>query len=328
MSLAPTCKQLLACPNAILAEKSRWRDFNVDSIAFPESKPHKTWIEAHSIPSLLTNWKPRMKLVIASHRGQFNTGGSIPENTPASFLMAIKLGFHILEINIVFSKDNHLILGHNWNTQCTTLLPNQPWNTLLHKEIEGADIINCEVDIGQFKETFVVTDQKVTVLDCLLPQFAPYPEVTTFLDCCEDDGAKATAWVSHRPQYHENLIVQFYPYQHHDGFKFIKDVTQHNPATDWKKKVAIMPVLFPDQVEAIAERYFLAKGEPKDKLTFDDLLMARKNWVDSMFAQGMHMKGMSFIISMMGDHYDVTTGKVELPNACMFSQEADVMFFC
>ncbi len=59
----------------------------------------------------------RLRPLIMAHRGASNDA---PENTLASFALALKQGADVLETDLRFTRDNELVLMHDATVERTT----------------------------------------------------------------------------------------------------------------------------------------------------------------------------------------------------------------
>ena len=105
-------------------------------------------------------------LDIQGHRG---CRGLMPENTIEGFLKAVELGVNTLELDVVVSKDNKLIVSHEafFNHEITTLPDNQPISEVNQK------------DFNIFQMTYEEIS-KIDVGSKLHPKFPLQSKIRTF----------------------------------------------------------------------------------------------------------------------------------------------------
>jgi glycerophosphoryl diester phosphodiesterase len=65
----------------------------------------------------LSFWSGRFPVMVMAHRG---FSGAAPENTLASFKKAIEIGVDVIELDVRFSKDGHLVVFHDDTLERTT----------------------------------------------------------------------------------------------------------------------------------------------------------------------------------------------------------------
>jgi len=148
------------------------------------------------------------------------------------------------------------------------------------------------------------------------------PDITVSADCRNADGAPFLAWLSRRPRFSGKVIVEWYTYFHEDGFKFVKDVEQQNPASSWRR-IPQMPVLFPDQLWPLAER--LLGIAPS--LSYTMLKAGGQAFIDSVLSQRMRVESIGFIFSGAGKYIDRNTGTVTLPSGLILTDAKLALFF-
>lgn len=110
-----------------------------------------------------------------------------------------------------------------------------------------------DVEGSKYPERYIPTKFPVTpLLNCMWELLTLNSEMTIFLDGHNEDGAKLVALVSNHPTFHNNTLVQFYPYTFQNGIEFVDVVGGLNPAPGWQRTVAVAPILNPDTLPTLA----------------------------------------------------------------------------
>ena len=127
-----------------------------------------------------------------------------------------------------------------------------------------------DVKGAEFTERYIPTSYRVTSLaECISNLLSHNSKATLFLDGRNHDSAKLVAFLSQNPAYHNNALVQLYPYSFRNGVVFVKAINELSPAIDWRRNVSIVPVLNPDTLHDLA-------GVRHDSLDYTTLYAAGK----------------------------------------------------
>jgi len=141
--------------------------------------------------------------------------------------------------------------------------PGQRMPKYIQRDVEGG-------------ERYVPTNfPAAPLLHCIWELLLLNSAVTIFLDGRNEDAAKLVALISNHPVYHNNVLVQFYPYTFRNGVEFVDMVGDLNPARSWKRTVAVAPVLNPDTLPALA-------GVGRNSLDHTALYTAGRAWFTSI----------------------------------------------
>lgn len=120
--------------------------------------------------------------------------------------------------------------------------------------------------------------------------FSQNCRATIFLDSHEFEAHIIAAWLSHRPRYYQKVILVFYPFRYSGGDHFVRMIEQANPAPGWRKEVAMMPMIFPNELVRLSNE--LKLNEDKE----DDLFIAGKIWLDSILAQSIRVVAVQILM--------------------------------
>ncbi|WP_299507798.1 glycerophosphodiester phosphodiesterase family protein [uncultured Roseobacter sp.] len=296
-------------PKAVRPEDTSWPAVQEE----PEVPPGFTKSDVYgryTTPKLLTNWKKGDGPEIIPHRGEFSNGLSIPENSIASLKEALGDGnHHAVEIDVLQTKDNQLVLSHDLATHRVTARDreNGPGNKLVSdltaNEIVGERIVIREVEGNHFTGRYIATDQVITTLDTALEAAVSVdPDSTVFIDAKEDAGALAVAQLSHRPALRDRAIVKFYPYQYKSVAEFITTVEKYNPAAGWQENVAIIPIVVGDAVEDLAkEKYGVSDPSVNQRFA------VASEWVDGFTDAGLRVVAREIPVFTTGKFYNPET---------------------
>ncbi|KAF9022656.1 hypothetical protein BDZ89DRAFT_1070480 [Hymenopellis radicata] len=143
----------------------------------------------------------------------------------------------------------------------------------------------------------------VPLLDCMSELILLNSAMTIFLDGRNEDAAKLVALVSNNPVYLDNALVQFYPYTFRNGIEFVDMVGAFNPSMNWKRTVAVAPVLNPDTLPTLA-------GVGRNSLNYMALYTAGEAWLTSMIGADMRIFALGFPVSGIGKGVNLDTGEI------------------
>ncbi|KEA04447.1 hypothetical protein QOV31_005242 (plasmid) [Agrobacterium fabrum] len=236
----------------------------------------------HSVPHLLEHLEEPLPLQVIEHRGMYNLGKGIQECTETSLLTALgEVGRRNLsELDAALTGDDVPIVSHDFNTWRVSTLPDKLVREFHSADVRDTPIIVREVSHGELTDLSTITKDTVPFLEPLLDKASEVnPGATIFLDGREFEAHIIAAWLSRRPKYRQRVVLLFYTFKYASGEAFVDGVREASPATDWRETVAVMPVIFPQELPRLAKLLDL------DDIAVDDLYAAGKAWIDSMLRQ-------------------------------------------
>lgn len=248
----------------------------------------------HSVPKLLERLEENLPLQVIEHRGMFNLGNRIQECTASSLLAALgQGGRNLSELDVCLTSDNIPVVSHDLNTwRVSEKLGDNFFNEIHSSDINNVPVIIREVSNGIIQDRYRETIDHIPLLDEILGKvFSANPDATIFLDGRNYEAHVIVAWLSHRPVYHQRAVVLFYTFEYPDGGAFVDAVLTAQPASDWRKSIALMPALFPEELCRLAR--LRQVSEP----TVDDLYLAGKAWIDSLLMQDMRVVAVHVVFS-------------------------------
>lgn len=275
-------------------------------------------IEQHSKPDLLLNWDDETPLQVVFHRGLYDQGAEVQEDSLSSLRIALQTG-NLVEIDIAITRDGHPIIAHELNTYRVTQLEDKLWSELYLHEIEDTPLIIRGYQGEDFTSTYRVTnDTVVTLATYLEVAFEVNPHATVLLDAREYHGHIIVDWLTHRPQYRDRVAVLFYSFKYRSGHAFAQAVDTSGATRNWRSTVALIPALFPETLPGLA----LENGAVD--LNEDALFAAGRKWIDSMLSQQMRV--VSFIMMMARvPPYEHSDAQNDDPVALAFAAEQAIV---
>ncbi|QCL77583.1 agrocinopine synthase (plasmid) [Agrobacterium tumefaciens] len=260
----------------------------------PENVTPLEVLARHSVPRLLERLEENLALQVIEHRGMFNLGKRIQECTASSLLTALcKGGRNLSELDVCLTLDNVPIVSHDLNTwRVSENLGDKLFNKIHSSAIKDVPVIIREVSNGVIQDQYLETVDHIPFLDELLRKvFSANPDATIFLDGRNYEAHVIVAWLSHRPEYHQRVVVLFYTFEYLNGAAFVDAILKAQPASDWRKSIALMPAVFPEELCRLA--CLRQVTEP----TVDDLYLAGKAWIDSILMQDMRIVAIHVVFS-------------------------------
>ncbi|MGV1963862.1 MULTISPECIES: glycerophosphodiester phosphodiesterase family protein [Rhizobium] len=250
-------------------------------------------LERHSVANLLQRLHEPLPLQVIEHRGMYNLGKGVQECTETSILTALGEGNrNLCELDVALTRDNMPIVSHEFNLWRVTTLPDKPIREMPYREIENVPVIIREISEGRISDSYVVTNDFVPFLEPLLDNvFKVNPVATVFLDGRQFEAHIITAWLSHRPRYHQRVVLLFYTFKYSDGDSFVDAVKGADPAPDWRQTIALMPAIFPHELPRLAKLLHL------DDLAVEDLYAAGRAWIDSILKQTMRIVAVHIVFA-------------------------------
>ncbi|NSZ77413.1 agrocinopine synthase [Agrobacterium tumefaciens] len=260
----------------------------------PENVTPPEVLARHSVPRLLERLEEDLPLQVIEHRGMFNLGKRIQECTASSLLAALgQGGRNLSELDVCLTSDNVAIVSHDLNTwRVSEKLGDKLFNEIHSSKIKDVPVIIREVSNGIIQDKYLETIDHIPLLTEIFSKvFLANPDATIFLDGRNYEAHVIVAWLSHRPKYHQRVVVLFYTFEYPHGGAFVDAVLNAQPASAWRKSIALMPALFPEELCRLARLRQVT--EP----TVDDLYLAGKAWFDSMLMQDMRIVAAHVVFS-------------------------------
>nr|WML69206.1 agrocinopine synthase [Agrobacterium sp.] [Nicotiana noctiflora] len=214
----------------------------------------------------------------------YNWGEGVQECTKTSLLTALGNAGkrNLSELDIALTSDSVPTAFHEFNPWRVTLLPDTSVRALHSSQIENATVIIRDVELGKHSQTYTTTKDTVPFIEPLLDKiFETNPNATIFLDGREFEAHIIVAWLSHRPRFHQRDALLFYSFRYSDGEAFVDAVREEGPALNWRKTVAVTPVLFPEELPKLASQIGLGD------LNEEHLYQGGRAWINSMLRQEM-----------------------------------------
>ena len=197
---------------------------------------------------------PPVKVQLVPHRGIPNYAKAIPDGSMEALRRAIigkkGQGGNAVELDPLWIAGKPYVM-HNLIGDQQTLFqgpweiwaPGQPMPKYIQQDVEG----------DEFTKRYVPTEISIIpLMHCMWELLLLNSAATIFLDGRNEDAAKLVALVSNHRVYHNNALVQLYPYTFRNGIEFVDSVGGLNPAINWKRTVAVAPVLNPDTLPKLA----------------------------------------------------------------------------
>jgi len=225
-------------------------------------------------------------MLLIGHRG---CRGLFPENTIASFLEAIKLGVHAIELDVVVSGDNQIVVSHEpFMSQTYCLKP------------DGAELTNDE---DQKHNLFQMSYEEIIQFDCGLkthPRFpnqknqkAYKPLLKEVIETCEDfvkknshESINHIIEIKSNPRYYNT----FYP----EPVAYVTLVLGAIAEYDFKDRI----ILKSFDVEILNE---IKKQQPEITIS---LLVNREEVISDK------LKQLDFKPEILGPYFDLLTKEV------------------
>jgi hypothetical protein len=272
-----------------------WPDYKIEW-DLPEGVSQEQVLAQHSAKNLLERLRETLPLQVWEHRGMYSWGAGIQECTLGSMITALgPVGQRNLsEFDAALTKDLQPAPFHEFNTWRVTELPDRLIRDMASSEVEGARIIIREVGPDGHTERYRRTEDTVVLTETALDKiFAINPEATIFLDAREFEAHLIVAWLSHRPRYHNRIVVLLYSFKYFDGDHFVEWVEKAEPAANWRETVAMTPVVFPEELPKMAR--FFGLGTTKEYDLFD----GGKAWLNSFFKHTARWVAAQVMMSMV-----------------------------
>jgi len=153
----------------------------------------------------------------------------VQECTNTSLLTALgEVGKrNLLELDVVLTSDKVPVVFHEFNPWRVTILSDTLVRDLHSSQIKNAIMIIRDVKLGKHSQTYTCMKDVVPFVEPLLDKvFEVNPNATIFLDGREFEAHISTAWLSHRPKYHQRVILLFYSFRYSGGEAFVDAVEQ------------------------------------------------------------------------------------------------------
>lgn len=236
-------------------------------------------IAKHSVPNLLEKLHLDLPLQVAEHRGRFNLGKGEQECSMPGMRNAVaktsEYHSNFMEADMSFSFDKVPFVLHEFNLYRTCEIDQQIQH--MHSdEVKKYELLVRETRGRRHSKTmFRKTGEKIpTCEEYFNGAIAENPGVTILADARDAEAGLAVAWLSHRPKFHQNVALLFYSFQIQNVEEFIKLVEASDPAPDWRKTVALIPCVFPEEMGKLATQI------GRSNLEKSDLLEGGKAWIN------------------------------------------------
>jgi glycerophosphoryl diester phosphodiesterase len=302
-------------PNAIPQSESTW-----PKAKDPELPPGKSASEVYpkyTQPNVFENWKPGDKEIVP-HRGQFDNGRGVPENSLGSIDAAVgvdpETGQHnsyTLEFDVVTTKDGKVVLSHDLGSDRSTTRGPKPISQMNADEIVGQPIVVREVKDGKFTGKYVVTNEPVITMETAIDYaLQKNPDAVIIIDARTSDPEKVAAEISKLPpEKQKHVVIQTYPYNYASGQDFKDKVNKAGAKPGWEKTVQIVPVLPSPLTKDLArKKYHLP---PHVEPTYEQRVAAGEEWMDSFDSAGIKVPANSIQIEGTGEFYDPKTDTIK-----------------
>lgn len=214
-----------------------------------------------------------------------------------------------IEIDVKLTRDDQIIVVHDFGTKRVTNLPVQPWRELALHEVENAFLTIREIERGAFTDHYRVTHDRIITLDTFLKAaFKVNPHATIFVDTNEDETAIVVAWLSHNKHYLNHVAVMFYSHQYQTGQALSNAIDRAGAASDWRATVPLLPNLYPEELPVLAHVYGTLD------LNYEALLDAGNTWIGGFVAEKMRIVAFLMLIANL-DPNEQVTGPLTDPDA-------------
>ncbi|WP_280174108.1 glycerophosphodiester phosphodiesterase family protein [Agrobacterium tumefaciens] len=237
-----------------------------------------------------------------AHRGFYNYGGGIQENSVSAMIAALRNGSTI-EIDVKLTRNGPIVVhdfGSYRVTNLSGLGQDRLWSACNLEDVVGTPLIIREVEKGKFTEDFTVTgDTIVSLEDFLDIAFDVNPNATIFADTNERQTAEIAAWFSHRPRYLNRIVVMFYSFQYPTGISLAEAIDDANADSNWRSTVRMLPNLYPEQLPILARRHGTAN------LDYNALVQAGTRWIDELVGE-MWVVGLLMLVAVPGRDEKIT----------------------
>jgi len=301
--------------DAIPQKESRWP--KAEDPKLPTGDTAVDVYPRYTQPNLFENWKVGDKEIVP-HRGRFDNGRGIPENSLASIDAAVGLdsetGRHnsySVEIDVMSTKDGTMVLSHDQGTARSTTLGNEPIGELGADEVVGRPIIIREVKDGKFTGEYVVTEEPVVTMETAIEYAVSInPDVTIIMDARGKDPGQVAAEVSKLPPHlRKHVAIQTYPYDYNSGKEFVDDARAKGAVEGWEEDIQIIPVLPAPLTKKLAQEKFGLSSDQEP--TYEQRVEAGLEWVKSFADEGVDVVGHSIQVDGTGDFYDKESDAID-----------------
>jgi hypothetical protein len=266
----------------------------------PDGVSAQQVIKEHSRPNLLKSWEFGAPLQVIFHRGLYDYEHGWQENSLSALRRALLTG-NLVETDIVFTADGHPLIAHDFNSYRTTWLDERNWDQFMLDEVEHTPLLIRDVVSGKITSSYTVTSDTVVTLETYLRvAFETNPEATVFLDCHDFHAHRIVKWLSQRPHFRDKVVVLFYSFKYRSGEAFARAVDEEGTASNWRSEIALIPVLYPEELAPLARHFGAIDIEPRT------LFDAGKNWIDSIMAEEMRTTAISVIMAGVPRHGNST----------------------
>lgn len=306
-------------PGSIFADSGVWPQVDEESTVSPLYQNEEVYSSLQT-PNLLDAWDiDNPYTEVSSHRGRFNHGASVSENSLSAIEATLADGnMSSLEIDVTSTSDRTLVASHDQTPARITLLDDGlatpeavKFNKLETSDVVGLPLVERQVDpaTGKFTDEYVVTEDSLATMGTSIEYALKInPDATIFIDARNSDAAMAIAQLSQMPDIAPNVAVKTYPYTYENGGPdLIAGVESEldrmglDPSkVNWKSMIDVHPVLIPSVIQQRAE-----------SLNYQTLVNASEEWLESFELAGLSVRSKEIPIESIGEYYNKFTGRVE-----------------
>nr|GMD64783.1 agrocinopine synthase [Ipomoea batatas] len=231
-----------------------------------------TVLARHSHPRLLERLGENLPLQVIEHRGMFNLGQGVQECTKSSLFAALGGGGrNLTELDVCLTSDRVPIVSHDLNSWRISSMDDKLFSEIDSSHLKDVPVIIREVSNGEILEKYRRTPDCIPFLESALESvFSVNPNATVFLDGRNYEAHLIVAWQSHRPQFHMKIILIFYTFGYLSGDAFVQAVVNANAAPGWRKMIALMPAVFPEELCRLCQLKVVADPLVDDLYLADD----------------------------------------------------------
>ncbi|QYA10289.1 glycerophosphodiester phosphodiesterase family protein [Agrobacterium larrymoorei] len=269
-----------------------WKSYHI-SWNLPSGESIDDLLRRHSVPNFLQHLSdPDLAIQVVEHRGIYNFGAGIQECTHTSIHNAIGHDRHLIELDAAMTCDGVFIACHDFTPWRVAQVENKFVREFHSTELVGLPVIIREIEDGEVSENnFVVTNDTIqTIEEILASALAANPYVTFFVDVREDELPYFVRWISYHPEYSQNVVVNFYTFNYRDPETIVQEIEVLAPRSDWMENVALMPVIFGEELSALALHQ--GRRAPYDE---DALFTAGETWIDAVARKGLRLVAVNTI---------------------------------
>jgi Glycerophosphoryl diester phosphodiesterase family len=314
VSMGPDFARDRRSKDAIPQSESTWQQAQPPEL--PPGTSESDVYPQYTQPDIFGNWKPGDREIVP-HRGKFDNGRGVPENSLGSIDAAVGVDpvtgvhdYNTVEIDVVSTKDGKIVLSHDLGSDRSTTRGPKPIKEMNADEIVGQPIVVREVKDGKFTGKYVVTNEPVVTMETAIDYaLQTNPNAVIIIDARTSDPELVAAEIAKLPpEKQKHVAIQTYPYNYADGQAFVDKVNEAGAPPGWEKNVQIIPVLPSPLTKDLArKKYHLP---PNVEPTYAQRVAAGEEWLDSFDKAGVNVVADSIQIEGTGEFYDPATDTV------------------